>query len=132
MGKPPRKNASPAPVSGAPGGKNIPLIVAVIAVAAVVIAGFGFMLSDRTTDAASTPSTAAPIAAAAPGADAVPAALLKPHPQKDLPPLELPAYPVGRSPEVITAAYKFAAEHPEVLSFVPCFCGCERSGHRGN
>ena len=38
----------------------------------------------------------------------------------------------GRSPEVITAAYKFAAEHPEVLSYVPCFCGCERSGHRGN
>ena len=30
------------------------------------------------------------------------------------------------------AAYKFAAEHPEVLSYVPCFCGCERSGHRGN
>ena len=24
------------------------------------------------------------------------------------------------------------AEHPEVLSYVPCFCGCERSGHRGN
>ena len=26
----------------------------------------------------------------------------------------------------------FAAEHPEVLTYVPCFCGCERSGHRGN
>jgi hypothetical protein len=32
----------------------------------------------------------------------------------------------------VKAAYKFAAEHPEVLSYVPCFCGCERSGHRGN
>jgi hypothetical protein len=37
-----------------------------------------------------------------------------------------------RSAEVVTAAYKFAAEHPEILSYVPCFCGCERSGHRGN
>jgi hypothetical protein len=33
---------------------------------------------------------------------------------------------------VITAAYRFAAEHPEILSYVPCFCGCERSGHQGN
>jgi hypothetical protein len=33
---------------------------------------------------------------------------------------------------VITATYRFAAEHPEILSYIPCFCGCERSGHRGN
>jgi hypothetical protein len=32
----------------------------------------------------------------------------------------------------VQAAYVFAAEHPEVLSYVPCFCGCERGGHRGN
>ena len=30
-----------------------------------------------------------------------------------------------------TAAYSFAAEHPEILSYVPCFCGCERAGHQG-
>jgi hypothetical protein len=57
---------------------------------------------------------------------------LAPHPQKEYPPLELPGYPLGRSPEVIKAAYIFAAEHPEVLTYVPCFCGCERSGHKGN
>jgi hypothetical protein len=33
---------------------------------------------------------------------------------------------------VVTAAYQFAAEHPEILSYIPCFCGCERSGHAGN
>ncbi len=32
----------------------------------------------------------------------------------------------------MNAAYKFAAEHPEVLGYAPCYCGCERSGHRGN
>ena len=79
-------------------------------------------------DGVPTPATAE----AAPAAQAAPAVALAPHPQKDFPPLELPAYPVGRSPEVITAAYMFAAEHPEVLTYVPCFCGCERSGHRGN
>jgi hypothetical protein len=57
---------------------------------------------------------------------------LKPHPQENLPPLQFPEYPPARSPEVVRAAYKFAAEHPEILSYVPCFCGCERSGHRGN
>ena len=60
------------------------------------------------------------------------AADLKAHPQENLPPLQFPAYPTSRPPEVVRAAYKFAAEHPEVLSYVPCFCGCERSGHRGN
>jgi hypothetical protein len=32
----------------------------------------------------------------------------------------------------VTAAFHFAAEHPEVLSYIPCFCGCEHGGHRGN
>jgi hypothetical protein len=66
---------------------------------------------------------------------AVPAAVpadLKPHAQSNLPPLQFPGYPTPRSPEIVRAAYSFAAEHPEVLSYVPCFCGCERSGHRGN
>ena len=37
-----------------------------------------------------------------------------------------------RPPEVVRAAYTFAAEHPEVLSYAPCYCGCEHAGHRGN
>jgi hypothetical protein len=57
---------------------------------------------------------------------------LKPHPQANSPPLNFPAYPTARPQEVVRAAYTFAAEHPEVLSYVPCFCGCERAGHRGN
>jgi len=37
-----------------------------------------------------------------------------------------------RSPDVVRAAYEFAALHPEVLKYVPCFCGCEQSGHQHN
>jgi len=37
-------------------------------------------------------------------------------------------YPV----EVIRASYIFAARHPEVLNYIPCFCGCERAGHKGS
>ena len=55
-----------------------------------------------------------------------------PHPQDNLPPLPFDPEPPARPMEVVRAAYKFAAEHPEVLSYVPCYCGCEHSGHRGN
>ena len=30
------------------------------------------------------------------------------------------------------AAYEFAARHPEVSRYVPCYCGCEADGHRNN
>jgi hypothetical protein len=33
---------------------------------------------------------------------------------------------------VVQAAYEFAARHPEILHYVPCFCACERHGHKAN
>lgn len=54
------------------------------------------------------------------------------QPVSDLPPLPLAAYPAERPRQVIAAVYEFAARHPEVLEYVPCFCGCETSGHRAN
>ena len=55
------------------------------------------------------------------------------HPE-GIPLPELPLIPnmVPRSPELITAAYEFAARNPDVLEYVPCFCGCETGGHTGN
>jgi hypothetical protein len=58
-----------------------------------------------------------------------------PHPQANLPVLRLPAIDprlLPRPPAVIQDTYRFAAEHPEVLSYVPCFCGCDQSGHRSS
>jgi hypothetical protein len=49
-----------------------------------------------------------------------------------LPPLPPDAFPSARPPDVVRAVYEFAARHPEVLAYVPCFCGCEHAGHRGN
>ena len=61
------------------------------------------------------------------------AARLGPHKQATLPPVPFQVgYAPPRPAAVVTAAYEFAAEHPEVLSYVPCFCGCQRMGHRGN
>jgi len=59
-------------------------------------------------------------------------ATLGPHKQAVLPPLPTQEYAPPRPPDVVRAAYLFAAEHPEILSYVPCFCGCERGGHKGN
>jgi uncharacterized protein with PCYCGC motif len=51
---------------------------------------------------------------------------------EELPPLPVTPVPAARPMEVVRAVYTFAAKHPEVLSKVPCFCGCENRGHRHN
>lgn len=56
-----------------------------------------------------------------------------PHKQANLPPLPFgPRDPLPRPPQVVAQVFQFAAEHPEVLSYVPCFCGCDHMGHKGN
>jgi hypothetical protein len=47
-----------------------------------------------------------------------------------LPPL--PVQPAARPRDYVLAAYEFAALHPEVLKYVPCYCGCEQAGHQHN
>jgi hypothetical protein len=56
---------------------------------------------------------------------------IKPH-VGTLPPIPYEGYPAPRPMPMVQAAYEFAARHPEVLQYVPCFCGCERGGHAGN
>lgn len=141
MSKPVKKTPQPpaAPPPAARG--KAPLIVGAVAI--VGLAALAFFVTQNSgseqTAAASAPTMQAP--AAQPAGAPAPAAApprpagepLKPHTtQKQFPTLALPEYPLGRSPEVIRAAYQFAAEHPEILTYVPCFCGCERSGHQGN
>ena len=55
-----------------------------------------------------------------------------PPPPGELPPLPEVPRRAARPQGVIRAVYEFAARHPEVLSYIPCFCGCERKGHRSN
>jgi hypothetical protein len=55
-----------------------------------------------------------------------------PAPAGSLPPLpQVPFEPVLPMP-VVQQVYEFAARHPEVLQYIPCYCGCERMGHQGN
>lgn len=55
-----------------------------------------------------------------------------PPPDATLPALPLVSNLVPRSPQVIRDAYIFAAQNPQVLEYVPCFCGCETRGHKRN
>jgi hypothetical protein len=48
------------------------------------------------------------------------------------PPIPNPGFAPGRPVDQTRAVYQFAAEHPEVLQYVPCYCGCESTGHPHN
>jgi hypothetical protein len=47
--------------------------------------------------------------------------------------VEFPAGMEEAHPEIVEA-YVFAAQHPEILRYMPCYCGCEhpRSAHQNN
>lgn len=68
---------------------------------------------------------------AASGAQIAPVAVMKPH-TGPLPPLPRVSFEPPTSMAVIQKAYEFAARHPDVLQYVPCYCGCERIGHTAN
>jgi hypothetical protein len=120
------------------------IVVALIALVGVgVLAFWGGGAAGTTAPAASSPSgapatTSSAALAAAPAQDrahvakAQAIAAMGPHTQTSYPPIPFQGYTPPRPHDVVTAAYQFAAEHPEILSYVPCFCGCERAGHGGN
>jgi hypothetical protein len=120
--------------------RSNPLLLSAIVAAAV---GLGVLAFWRGSGSTAPAATAAQTDATGETQQAVQAdskvlakteatAKLGPHKQANLPRVPFQNYAPPRPPEVITAAYQFAAEHPEVLSYIPCFCGCERSGHTGN
>jgi hypothetical protein len=131
MGK---KNAkhTPAPAVKAQSSTFNPLVIGAIVVAVI---GVGTLLMMTGADEAATPGSQAE-QAVQPDPRAVArteaAAKLGPRKHTNLPPIPFQGYAPPRSHEVITAAYRFAADHPEILGYVPCFCGCEHSGHSGN
>ena len=126
---PSRKGLNPLVLGG--------VVVLAIAIGVVAFRAGGDTLADAPA-ASSTSDAAADAAKKGPEippeivAKAAETARFGPRTQANLPPIPFHNAGTPRSPEVITAAYQFAAEHPEILSYVPCFCGCENAGHSGN
>jgi hypothetical protein len=130
------RSATTTPTPPEPPRGFSPLLAVALLAAAIAVAAFVYVKrgdqtgANRTVDpAAQTAQSPSP---AAPHVADVPEIARKPHPQANLPPLPVQSYAPPRPPDVVRAAYVFAAEHPEILSYVPCFCGCERGGHKGN
>ena len=86
----------------------------------ILAAGDGWAQVDRRLQAAPRPQ----VRAASP-------LVAKPH-NGPLPPLPRVSFEPPRSAAVLQQVYEFAARHPEVLQYVPCYCGCERVGHTAN
>ena len=56
-----------------------------------------------------------------------------PHgPGFDMPLIDVEGYMPARPIEVLKDAHVFTADHPEVASYVPCYCGCGNAGHKNN
>ena len=122
-----QRSAGASGSDGSPGSNgSSALKLAVIAGIALAILVAVYVIGSRPAPAVAQSPPTPPIP------DVPEAAKTGPHPQEHLPPLPFSPEPPARSPEVVRASYKFAAEHAEVLSYVPCYCGCEHSGHRGN
>ncbi len=114
------------------------LAVAVIAVGFVLLRPSAGPEAATSAAGAEAPATAAAAASQRPEPTeaiierAGALAALGPRRQATLPPIPFQGYTPPRPVEVVTAAYQFAAEHPEITSYVPCFCGCENAGHAGS
>jgi hypothetical protein len=53
-------------------------------------------------------------------------------PRVSVPPLPSVGFAPVRPMDVVRATYDFAAQHPEILKYVPCYCGCGSQGHKAN
>lgn len=126
----PKKHPKPKKTSA------MPLVVAVMLFAAALAVALIYRGSDEPASTVQAPVTTGP----APSTPAPPPGERVPPPSlsmnagwpADLPPLPAINFPPPRPRDVVQAVYQFAVRHPEVLDYVPCFCGCEHSGHTDN
>jgi Protein of unknown function with PCYCGC motif len=56
----------------------------------------------------------------------------QPRARVSAPPLPNVGFAPVRPMDVVRATYDFAAQHPEILKYVPCYCGCGSQGHKAN
>ena len=102
------------------------MIYKLIAVAAVALAGSVALMAAGEARFQSGLSSRA-----AAGAQIAPVTPIKPD-TGPLPPLPRVSFDPPAPMAEIQQVYEFAARHPEVLQYMPCYCGCQRIGHTSN
>ena len=100
-------------------GKHVTVLLGIAGVALVTTIVVAAQSAPKTTS--SQPSTPATKAASGPVRMRV-----------STPPLPNVGFAPVRPMDIVRATYDFAAQHPEILSYVPCFCGCGSQGHKAN
>lgn len=139
--KQPSPAPSPAPAAEARSNRGRWALIAVAAVA--VVAGAGALLLPGADPAETTvpdpagETSAAPASSANAPAAATPASSAPQFTSEDLEGLPMPPLPyvpqTAGPVDLMRQAYVFAARNPDVLSYVPCYCGCGMSdGHQSN
>lgn len=139
--KQPSPAPAPAPAAEARSNRGRWALIAVAAVAVVAGAG-AFLLSGpdpaetTTSDAAHEAPDATASAVNAPGTGA-PESAAPQFTSEDLAGLPMPPLPyvpqTAGPVDLMRQAYVFAARNPDVLGYVPCYCGCGMSdGHQSN
>ena len=133
----------PADGSGE-GDKKSPIHLLLAAIVVAAIGGGGYVIWAHGRSASTDPAGLSPAQQAEKDKNPDPQevakneafaqemATLGPHKQATYPPIPTQEFPPPRPQPTVNAAFQFAAEHPEVLSYIPCFCGCQHGGHRGN
>jgi hypothetical protein len=126
------------------------LLLAIVAISGTLALG---ACADNQTAGTATPAngdaTSAGVAANTAAQPAVapqepdypqPAVVIPPRPKAgashgpgfDMPLIDVAGYMPARPMDVLKDAHVFAADHPEVASYVPCYCGCGSAGHKNN
>ena len=120
----------------------------------VALSVSGVLALGACSNSETTPGRSADGSATTPGADAAakppavapepdhpqPVVVIPPRPKPgaphgpgfDMPLIELAGYAPSRPMETLRDAHTFTADHPEVASYVPCYCGCGSAGHKHN
>ena len=93
------------------------------------LAGIGLVTTVVVAAAQGTPQRAS---ATRPSAQAPKAASGPVRTRFNTPPLPTVGYAPVRPMDVVRATYDFAAQHPEILNYIPCYCGCGAQGHKAN
>jgi len=111
----PARERQPAGRRGRHGGSMAYLLVPALVIVALGLAGLWYF-GGRKSDNASTETAQPP-----------------PNQMASvLSDVSWPSY-VARGPQSVKEAYQFAALRPDVLDYMPCYCGCgQHNGHRSN
>jgi hypothetical protein len=104
---------------------KITVLLGIAGLALATTVAFGSQQAQPASAVRPAPKAQAPPKTSAAGSKALTA-------RKTAPPLPTVGFAPVRPMDVVRATYDFAAQHPEILNYVPCYCGCGSQGHKAN